>query len=286
MFGNNVRETTATTGAGQITLAGAVSGHLPFSQQIADGQPVDFIVQDGNDLEFSRGRFTSPNKLDRGFIYEKQVGGVVTNMPATGLDLSGSAEVFIGPSAYRSHSGYFGAPLADFYRVGHNIIALDATHNPGGSGIPAADQLATGAYYFAAPTRVGEIGVRITTAAAGGNVRFGLYRLDNAMLDRSAALIIDSGAYPTDATGFHFVSVSDQLLYGWYAVAALFDNTAARIAGSVSQTPFGLFGAARWDNLRCQGVFFTNITGGLPTTLDFTTYHARVTNGVPGIMFR
>lgn len=286
MFGNNVRETTATTGAGQITLAGAASGYVSFADQFADGDVVDFIIQDGDDFEFARGPFTAPDRLDRAVIFEKQAGGVVTRLPATGLNLSGAAQVFVGPTAYRSHGGYFGPPIVNFYRFGHNIHALDRTHIPGGALSAVANQLATGTYYFATPTRIAEMGVRIEVAAPGGAMWFGVYRLNDAALDRTATLMLDSTAQPTDNTGVQMVSVPDQLLYGWYLVAALFDNTVARIFGAEARTHFSLFGGAHWDNRRALGLGYRDVFGGLPASLDLNAANVRVSSAIPGLMFR
>jgi len=85
--------TTATSGTGTITLVAAVTGALSFaSAGIADGDIVTYAIEDGSNSEIGRGTYTaSGTTLTRTVLKS-------TNSNAA-INLSGSAEVFLTPSA-------------------------------------------------------------------------------------------------------------------------------------------------------------------------------------------
>jgi hypothetical protein len=65
-----VKETTATTGTGTYTLAGAVTGYQAFSV-IGDGNQCKYAISDGTNWEVGRGTYTlSGTTLSRDAIEE------------------------------------------------------------------------------------------------------------------------------------------------------------------------------------------------------------------------
>ena len=90
---NLARMTTATTGTGTITLGSAVSGFLTFATAgAANGDIVSYGIKDGANSEVGIGTYTTTGTtLTRTVITS-------TNSNAA-ISLSGSAEVFITPSA-------------------------------------------------------------------------------------------------------------------------------------------------------------------------------------------
>ncbi len=86
---NLARMTTATTGAGTITLGAAVSGYLTFALAgISNGDVVSYAIKDGNNSEIGTGVYTSSGTTLTRSVSKS------TNANAA-LNLSGTAEVFI-----------------------------------------------------------------------------------------------------------------------------------------------------------------------------------------------
>lgn len=92
MLANWIRETTATTGTGAITLGGAPSGYITFGTRFANGSLVQYTIVDGNNRECGIGTYSS-GVLTRTTKLEKLDGGTYSSNPGTGISLSGSAVV-------------------------------------------------------------------------------------------------------------------------------------------------------------------------------------------------
>ncbi len=91
---NLVRQQTATTGTGTVTLGAAVAGHLSFDQAgVPDGQTVTYAIIEGNNAEIGRGVYNSAGPtLTRPSILRS------TNSNAA-INLAGAAEVIITAAA-------------------------------------------------------------------------------------------------------------------------------------------------------------------------------------------
>jgi hypothetical protein len=122
------RMTTATTGAGTITLGAAVSGYLTFALAgVANGDTVSYGIKDGANSEIGTGVYTAS-------------GTTLTRTPTkstngnAAISLSGTAEVFITPRAEDLLTNSSTGTV-----VGHSIatngaVATDASGNmPGNS---------------------------------------------------------------------------------------------------------------------------------------------------------
>jgi len=105
MLASWVRDTTATTGTGTVTLDGSPSaGFIGFDDAFSTGQVVSYTIEDGNNRESGLGTLTSGASwtLSRDTIHETLVSGTYSKMPATGITLSGNATVGIAPNAASS----------------------------------------------------------------------------------------------------------------------------------------------------------------------------------------
>lgn len=96
MFGNWIRENTATTGTGTMTLT-SQSGFSRFSDNFGTGKLVYYHIYDGNNRESGVGTTGASNTLARTFVYTTLVAGTLTKSTtgaATPITLSGSATVY------------------------------------------------------------------------------------------------------------------------------------------------------------------------------------------------
>jgi len=92
---DRVKETTATTGTGTITLAGAATGFQSFSV-IGDGNTTYYAIESGSDWEVGIGTYTaSGTTLSRDTILESSNAG-------SAITLSGTSNVFCTYPAEKS----------------------------------------------------------------------------------------------------------------------------------------------------------------------------------------
>lgn len=89
VLGNLARMTTATTGAGTLTLASAAPGFLSFAEAgITNGQIVSYAIEDGDNREAGRGLYSSSGSTLTRSVLKSTNGNAA-------IHLSGTAQVFI-----------------------------------------------------------------------------------------------------------------------------------------------------------------------------------------------
>lgn len=99
VFKDRVKETTATTGTGTVTLAGAESGFQAFSV-IGDGNQTYYAIVGGTEFEIGLGTYTaSGTTLSRDTVYESSNSGSLVNFSA------GDKDVFVTYPAERAVAG-------------------------------------------------------------------------------------------------------------------------------------------------------------------------------------
>lgn len=129
---DRVKETTATTGTGTITLAGAVLGYQSFAA-IGDGNETYYTIQDpvAGDWEVGIGTYTaSGTTLSRDTILESSNSGSAVNFGA------GDKDVFVTYPAERSVMAVGGAVTSDTGAIilNKDTLTVDATINTGENG--------------------------------------------------------------------------------------------------------------------------------------------------------
>jgi hypothetical protein len=81
-FGDRVKETTATTGTGTVTLGGAAAGYQAFSSAFADQDVVYYCLTDGTNWEVGQGTFSAtPDTLSRDTVVASSNAGALVNFP-------------------------------------------------------------------------------------------------------------------------------------------------------------------------------------------------------------
>lgn len=99
MLANRVREFTTTVGTGDITLGGALAGHVRFADAFAPGNSVIYVIEDGDNYEIGVGIFSGAASLARTTVSETLVDGVLDKDTPVAIALSGSARVYCAVSA-------------------------------------------------------------------------------------------------------------------------------------------------------------------------------------------
>ncbi len=99
MLANRVREFTLTAGTGDITLAGALPGHIAFADGFAVGDSVTYVIEDGDDYEIGTGTLTAADTLQRTTVGETLVGGTYDKANPAPISLSGNARVYCAATA-------------------------------------------------------------------------------------------------------------------------------------------------------------------------------------------
>ena len=139
---DRVKETTATTGTGTLTLAGALTGFQSFSSALSDGDTTYYAIFEGStgSWEVGLGTFTaSGTTLARTTILASSNSGSAVNLTA------GAAEVFITQPATKA--AYFDAS-------GDLILNQDPTANLQAATKQYVDTIAAAGLHYHAPVRV------------------------------------------------------------------------------------------------------------------------------------
>lgn len=265
MLANWISETTATTGAGTISLGGAASADLrTMSSAYASGDAVPYQIKDGNNRESGIGLLTSgtPWTLARTTIHEKWEGGTYTENPATGIDLSGSATVSVDASSDGlDFSKSFTASLND---GPDNFGPITSP----GVAMASADTMTLLPMFLLAKRKFNTIIFNVNVADAGtANLRFGIYK--TAPNGGVGNLVFDSGDQSASAgtTGAKSASLGQDVTLpaGHYWMAVATSSTTLRLLGCPVYDIRGGFGGLANGGDRTIP-YVTGVSGALPTT--------------------
>lgn len=94
MLANRVRELTTTTGTGDISLGGAMAGHVGFSSVFEAGDMVTYVIEDGDNYEIGTGTLVDTDTLERTAVLEAFENGVYATSGAQPISLGGNARVY------------------------------------------------------------------------------------------------------------------------------------------------------------------------------------------------
>lgn len=129
------------------------------------------------------------------------------------------------------------------------------------------------------PITIDQSGINVNTAAAAGSLgRFGIY---TCVAGRPGTLVVDAGTVSTASTG-NKTATTNQILYGDYFTAAVFDNTPLISAPDPSAStcaPPNTGMATSMSNQPYQAVLYVAgqsalVAGGLPTAAVVPTTYA------------
>ena len=86
---DRVRENSTTTGTGNITLTGAVSGYKSFSSRMSVADTCFYTIINGTEWEVGLGTYSASNTLTRTTVYRSSNADALVNFSA------GTKDVFI-----------------------------------------------------------------------------------------------------------------------------------------------------------------------------------------------
>ena len=93
-YRDRVKETTTTTGTGDITLAGAATGYQAFSSQFATNDVMYYCIAGGTEWEVGEGYLSGSTTLVRASVKASSNSGSAVNFSA------GTKDVFCTVPAY------------------------------------------------------------------------------------------------------------------------------------------------------------------------------------------
>ena len=249
MLGYGVKETTATTGTGTLTLT-AATNFPRFSNVFIDGDLCCYSLLSaaGEPLECGIGTYTATNTLARTLPLVTYVSGTYNNNSPTAVTLAGTTTVIctgVPQSGYPFIPGIGSAAGQKIY--GGQNISLNAD--------TSIAIVALKIYVFAiqlnAARPITGIQARLSVAAAAGKImRIGLYRVGtDGVLGK---LLQTSGDIAADTTGVKTYTFATPVTYppGWYGVAMISDGAPTPNArGSTSNVgAIGWLGGAATNN--------------------------------------
>jgi len=169
IIADRVRESSTTTGTGNLTLAGAVVGFQTFDAVLDTGDTTFYVAADqgGPNWEVGIGTFTAPSTLARTTILSSSNGGSIVNFGA------GTKDVFISLPASRTVQSVSGGstgltPSTD--SVGAVTLGGTLAVGSGGTGATTAPNALTnlGAVAKIGDTMTGVLGIVPGTVSAPG----------------------------------------------------------------------------------------------------------------------
>ena len=126
MLSDRVRETTATTGTGSLTLAGAVANFRTFASGFLVDQTVNYWIESGTAWESGVGHLSSSTVLVRDYVLSNSLGTTAK------ISITGTSDVFCnmsegqnGGSMQGITDGFFSNP---FVQSAHITSTLTTSH--------------------------------------------------------------------------------------------------------------------------------------------------------------
>ena len=194
MLANGVKETTATTGTGTVTLT-AVTGRPRFSSEFAVGELVAYGINNGDNWEWGIGTVGATNTLARTLPTATYVSGVYDNTAPPAITLAGTSDVICTNHAGVAMGGYI-TNKSNYFIPGSSTCR----------GLLSSSQTAARQIFcpFIPPRTiyVNLIGCNVTTAVAGSTVSVGIYA--NVIIsgnDKPGVLLASASALDSTTTG-------------------------------------------------------------------------------------
>jgi len=273
MLANGIKQTSATTGTGNLVLA-AVAGMPKFSDVFGLNAPFSYTLVDSNGLfiEAGIGYLSDATTLVRPRVTATFIGGAYNGASPSAANLAGTTTIIGTPHAATLESML---PTVDKVSASVARYVQSAGRNMNQTTVSLA---ALRVYYIPFLLKTGSPIVSLmlsvgTAAAAGSTARLGIY----AMTENGypGQLLATTGALDVATTGQKVGTLATpvNLPPGWYVVAVVSDGSptvnAATTGGSnvMGGNPFGYTAALAIIDMRTENI----ATAALPTTANAAT---------------
>jgi hypothetical protein len=279
MLDVGIRESTATTGTGSLTLV-EEAGFVRISEAFTAGDLVSYLITSGNDREWGIGTLEGGGTFARTFVSASLVSGTFSraNTPIT---LAGTSYIVC-----TAHPGGMYGGISGF--ISHGLTARYVPHAVNGTALTTLGMTANRGYFMPfipvhCPKEFGSLGIEVTTLTAGTayvalfetSIASGNYRPGRRLYQTGA---LDTGTTGEKLTGSLAIRLRPGTLY-WIAVTASstctmravgvgginallgFSNATTTSRSHIYATQSGAFGTD------ASGLTYTIATGNAPAPL-------------------
>lgn len=246
MLANGIKQTTTTTGTGNLTLS-PVSGFPTFADAFAVNQPFSYglIDSSGQPIEFGIGYLSNSSTLVRARVTATYSGGTYTQVSASVVSLSGTTTAICTP-----HAATVEAMPANVDNVSGSIGRYLTSAGRTSAFVTTAPSTINRLYYTPFVLRTGvvvsSLAINVATAQASCIAKAGIYACSAD--GYPGTLLVSAGNFDCSTTGFKALSTS----------ASVFLPAGVYFTASVAQV------AASNPNFTTYNNAVGNITGGSP----------------------
>lgn len=284
MLANWTKETVAAGGTGNLTLGGAVAGHVSIATAMGLDKAVWYAIEDGTSRELGIGHLSASSTLVRDSVRETLVGGVLERAAPSPINVTTAATVSLAAAAQGmigAHPGYF------FGQAGGitGMCSLGQTDEMAGNfTFGAATYLFAVPFLWGASKRVTHASVWVKTAYGGSTVKMGLYEIAPG---GGPGRKLTEWDVDTGTTGAKEVALPAPLWLpsGWYYVLAQCSTNGIVFAGP-QYSPAGLGLGVHSSGTRSVAIWRTRAYGALPADESAETTYSGNTGATFSVWLR
>lgn len=222
MFANRVKETTTTTGTGNLTLAGAATNFETFNSAFGLNRRFGYFIVDAtnNVWEAGIGYLSAATTLVRETVLDN------SSNTTTALTLAaGTKDVICSPSENLLIPGL--PTIRNPNSLGKVMLPFNLEAAQGNAVTVTADRLYLVPVLYLQAGLVSAMKVYVSTAVASSKARMGLYEM--ASDGAPGRLILESGDITTTTTGMLSAAAlaNARVRPGWYYLALIASGAVA-----------------------------------------------------------
>ena len=228
MLSDRVRETTATTGTGSLTLAGAVANFRTFASGFLVDQTVNYWIESGTAWESGVGHLSSSTVLVRDYVLSNSLGTTAK------ISITGTSDVFCnmsegqpGSSMQGVTDGFFSNP---FVMSAHQLASGTSSHTL------AINRITYVAFWLVCDGLFDGFAVDIVTGAGTGanSIHFALY--DRGPHGDPGKRVLSAVDMDPSVTGTSVATFTEtRLKSGWYWIS-MWSDVAPTFSGPSNAT--------------------------------------------------